>query len=169
MYQATLLNVRAEGLVALWKGLIPTLWRDVPFSGMYWMGYEMLKNHFHNKLEMQHTFMTDTPYTLNMKNAFYVGFISGAISGTFASILTHPFDVLKTRRQSILIGIGNSSKTKMQQREDASFKNSLKIILKTNGFKGLFAGITARLAKVPLACATMISVYEAGKSVFNQI
>jgi solute carrier family 25 protein 39/40 len=27
--------VRHQGIFALWKGLSPTLWRDVPFSGWY--------------------------------------------------------------------------------------------------------------------------------------
>ena len=35
--------VRREGVAALWKGLGPTLWRDVPFSMVYWLGYENLK------------------------------------------------------------------------------------------------------------------------------
>ena len=34
---------RREGVAALWKGLGPTLWRDVPFSMVYWLGYENLK------------------------------------------------------------------------------------------------------------------------------
>ena len=35
--------VRREGYSALWKGLGPTLWRDVPFSCLYWYTYESLK------------------------------------------------------------------------------------------------------------------------------
>ena len=36
-------EVAAHGVASLWRGLSPTLWRDVPFSGVYWMGYERLK------------------------------------------------------------------------------------------------------------------------------
>jgi solute carrier family 25 protein 39/40 len=28
---------------SLWKGLIPTLWRDIPFSMIYWFHYEMFR------------------------------------------------------------------------------------------------------------------------------
>lgn len=35
--------VLKDGSKALWKGLPPTLWRDVPFSAIYWMGYEKCK------------------------------------------------------------------------------------------------------------------------------
>lgn len=38
------LMVASNGVRALWRGLGPTLWRDVPFSGIYWAGYENGKN-----------------------------------------------------------------------------------------------------------------------------
>lgn len=37
--------VAAEGVQGLWRGLGPTLFRDVPFSGVYWAIYESLKAH----------------------------------------------------------------------------------------------------------------------------
>lgn len=38
-------SVRADagGLSSAWRGLPPTLWRDVPFSAVYWAGYEGIK------------------------------------------------------------------------------------------------------------------------------
>lgn len=30
--------VRQQGITAIWRGLTPTLWRDVPFSGRIWEG-----------------------------------------------------------------------------------------------------------------------------------
>ena len=35
--------VRASGASSLWRGLSPTLWRDVPFSAFYWFSYEQIK------------------------------------------------------------------------------------------------------------------------------
>src|ERR1700733_2886828 len=43
--------VHAEGIWSLWRGLPPTLWRDVPFSGIYWMGYESSKALFRKRGE----------------------------------------------------------------------------------------------------------------------
>ena len=33
-------TLKQEGVGALWKGVIPTLVRDVPFSALYWELYE---------------------------------------------------------------------------------------------------------------------------------
>jgi solute carrier family 25 protein 39/40 len=36
--------VGTEGVFSLWRGLTLTLWRDVPFSAIYWWGYEATRN-----------------------------------------------------------------------------------------------------------------------------
>lgn len=36
--------VKAQGYTSLWRGLTLTMWRDVPFSGFYWWGYETCRN-----------------------------------------------------------------------------------------------------------------------------
>jgi len=35
--------VTSHGYTSLWRGLTLTLWRDVPFSGIYWWGYESIR------------------------------------------------------------------------------------------------------------------------------
>lgn len=37
--------VKQQGVLGLWKGLRATLLRDVPFSGIYWTAYEMIKSY----------------------------------------------------------------------------------------------------------------------------
>merc|ERR550519_2047582 len=61
----------AEGLRGLTLGLVPTLARDVPFSGLYLMFYEHLK--------------TITPREMK--------------AGVLASLVTQPADVIKTQLQ----------------------------------------------------------------------
>lgn len=84
-------------------------------------------------------------------------FISGALSGTIASLVTSPFDVLKTRRQ-----VFTPSKTcsPAALAHPASTMPLLQHIVKTEGWKALFAGVVPRTAKVAPACGMMIAAYE---------
>ncbi|KAL5278140.1 SLC25A40 family protein [Megaselia abdita] len=74
--------VRNEGVIALWKGLPPTVLRDVPFSGIYWTCYESIKGYFN----------VTTP-------TFQFSFLAGAAAGMISAFVTTPFDVIKTHRQ----------------------------------------------------------------------
>ncbi|KAA8591613.1 hypothetical protein FQN60_016987 [Etheostoma spectabile] len=60
--------VQTEGWLSLWRGLGPTLLRDVPFSAMYWYNYEKGKSWL-----CQH-YNTSEP-------TFTITFVSGAVSG----------------------------------------------------------------------------------------
>jgi len=129
--------VRQQGFLFLWRGLGPTLWRDVPFSGIYWAGYEAWKRHFES----------------HGKTGAYVAFASGAISGTTASLLTSPFDVLKTRRQALLMS------GTLPSGETATIPLCLRI-MRTEGTSALFAGVLPRTAKIAPACGIMIACFE---------
>lgn len=138
--------VRKQGISSLWRGLTPTLWRDIPFSAIYWMGYETTKS----KLSMDYE---------GRLSPFGLSFASGAFSGIFAAFVTTPFDVIKTRHQI------NSSNTLLSPRSSGTF-NVFLTILRQEGWRELFQGLTARVAKVAPACAIMVSSYEFGKAYF---
>lgn len=38
--------VASQGVIGMWRGLPPTILRDVPFSGIYWSCYETIKSYF---------------------------------------------------------------------------------------------------------------------------
>jgi solute carrier family 25 protein 39/40 len=132
--------VQREGPQALWRGLIPTMLRDVPFSAVYWMGYEEIKGRLQVYQGLSH---------------FQTAFLSGASSGMFAAIITTPFDVIKTQRQV------------SSYAEEARLGRILKNILVSDGPTGFFRGLVPRVAKVAPACAIMISSYEMGKRFFT--
>jgi len=125
----------AHGLPYLWRGLGPTLMRDVPFSGLYWAGYETSKRAFARE----------------GLSGPQIAFASGAISGTTAALLTSPWDVMKTRRQAV--SMQGASTT------NATFPLMLHII-RTEGLPALYAGILPRVVKIAPACGIMIACFE---------
>lgn len=118
--------VRTQGIGSLYRGWVPTVWRDVPFSMIYWLGYESFKTAMlkrEHKLEMS---------SLNT-------FVCGATAGSIAAFLTCPLDVVKTHRQ---IRIGELDLNTKSQRTMQIIRD----ILRTKGPAGLFAGKTLSLS-----------------------
>jgi solute carrier family 25, member 39/40 len=128
--------VREQGLRSLWRGLELTLWRDVPFSGIYWTGYEYLRRKF-----KEHEV-----FRRGGEGGFFEeAFTAGWFSGTLAAFLTQPFDVSKTRRQVYSGG------------EISSTIRLMSMIRKEEGVRGLWKGFVPRMLKVAPACAIMYS------------
>lgn len=145
--------LESQGVLGLWRGLPPTILRDVPFSGIYWTCYEYLKSSF-NVVEP----------------TFGFSFLAGAISGSVAATVTTPFDVIKTHEQiefgEKFIFTDNPPKTVPQTTANKTVFDRLASIYRLNGFRGIFAGLGPRLFKVAPACAIMISTFEYSKSFF---
>ncbi|KAF3480370.1 transcription factor RfeD [Arthroderma uncinatum] len=157
--------VRREGYTSLWRGLTLTMWRDVPFSGLYWWGYERIKRQLESMRghAFPHTYsdpvLASSPPSSSTSTAvsspsssvvFVESFTAGAVSGALSALVTTPFDVGKTRQQ---VSAGASS----------SIPRFLLKIVQDEGIAGLFRGWAARCLKVAPACAIMISSYEVGK------
>lgn len=73
------------------------------------------------------------------------------MSFQIASFLTHPFDVIKVRRQTEGPTVANQSTL-----------SYFKQIAKSEGMPGLWRGFVPRVAKVSPACGIMIGAYEIG-------
>lgn len=121
--------IKTNGAVSLWKGLIPTLWRDVPFSAIYWWGYEKSKEYLQSRI------------FLNNDNSI-IPFISGCISGAFAATLTTPLDVAKTRRQvqGIELEALSATNENVFNTKERSIHRILLSVWNEAGWKGLFRG-----------------------------
>lgn len=134
----------------LWVGLRPTLWRDVPFSGIYWMCYESVRR------EINHSRLITSNYLTSL--------CAGAIAGSIAGVLTLPFDVLKTRTQMHVHRVA-SGHISVDELPTGMF-NHMSQVCATEGVSALFRGLLPRVGKVAPACAIMISSYELVKGYF---
>ncbi|NXC89645.1 S2539 protein, partial [Cercotrichas coryphoeus] len=145
--------VAQDGWLSLWRGWGPTVLRDVPFSALYWFNYELVRTWLCRQAWLDGA-------------TFTVSFISGAISGTVAAVLTLPFDVVKTQRQ---IELGDSEVQPVKASKPPSTWQLMQRIRAESGTRGLFAGFLPRVIKVAPACAIMITTYEFGKSFFQKL
>ncbi len=169
--------VYAQGYTSLWRGLTLTMWRDVPFSGIYWWGYEAIRNALADLRDPPHQRSRRRSRSRNSENhtsTFVDSFVAGATSGAIASIITTPFDVGKTRRQVLehsddatkrTLGAGKA----VLRPEERSMPRFLYHIWCEEGTAGLFRGWAARCLKVAPACAIMISSYEIGKKMARNV
>lgn len=151
VWQSVKKMVRQEGALRLWMGLGPTLLRDVPFSALYWFGYESFRSmiqKIHGKTRIN----------------FWENFFAGAASGAIAGVITLPFDVIKTHRQ---IELGNLMSSAGKNQTSSTFR-LIQGLYRQQGITSLFTGIVPRVIKVAPACAIMISSYEYIKSVFRE-
>ena len=160
-------------VASLYKGLLPTLWRDVPFSCIYWLGVENFKDVF---------FQRGQGLPSSSSTTVYQSFVSGALSGVVAVACTTPFDVVKTRSQVTLVTPSLDSVKKVSyqlqnfqgshQTRESSYPGErnlffqMRHIAETEGIAALWRGNIPRTLKVAPACAIMLSSYEYGKYLF---
>mgnify|MGYP006425934855 FL=1 len=136
---------KTRGLSSWWTGMSATLWRDVPFSAIYWSSYASIAN----RLKEEEFFTPNGQDHDPTAPSFTTFFIAGFSSGIIAATATHPMDVLKTKIQTDGKAIYGGGLLRV-------FRH----VWQQEGFSGLWTGYSARVAKVAPACGIMYGVYE---------
>ncbi|KAL2071362.1 hypothetical protein VTL71DRAFT_12597 [Oculimacula yallundae] len=136
----TLVNMyKTEGgVLALYRGIIPTVAGVAPYVGLNFMTYELVRK----KL---------TPEGEKNPNAVRKLF-AGAISGAVAQTCTYPFDVLRRRFQiNTMSGMGYQYK---------SIFDAVRVIIAQEGVRGMYKGIVPNLLKVAPSMASSWLSFE---------
>lgn len=128
--QAIQVILREQGLRGLYKGMVPTTFKQSATSAVRMGSYNALK-----ELSQRYEFNQNTVTT----------FLMGAIAGTITVYTTQPFDSIKTRSQG-LAGMGVSA--------------ALRSIIQDHGIKGLWNGSSMRLGRLILSGGIVFTVYE---------
>lgn len=131
----------------LWfRGFVPTLLRDVPFSAIYWVTYEYSKN----RLKTPTNMVSNDGF-----QRFVHGFNCGAFAGMVAALATTPTDVIKTVKQHH-VEVGNSP----------TYVDILREIIQNPRLA--FAGVGPRLVRIPLGLSTMMAGLEVTRWAFEE-
>jgi len=129
------------------RGTTPTLLRDVPFSAVYWLGYESLKS----RVQLPEAWVPNGSVRTAVES-----FGCGAASGILAAVLIAPLDVIKTVRQhEVLTGAASDN-----------YRSILSTLYQRPAMA--FAGLGPRLVRIPIGLATMMAALEATKRFFER-
>lgn len=130
-FVTTLVEIaRVEKASGLLSGIVPTVCRDAPFSGLYFAAYSQLRPALDSSLTDLH------PRTATTASSI----LAAAAAGISATLIVHPADVVKTRMQMPApTGFGPPPRRKIWQ--------LIGSILKTDGARGLFVGVVPRILK----------------------
>ncbi|KRZ56682.1 Solute carrier family 25 member 38, partial [Trichinella nativa] len=131
--QAIRLIIRKRHIRGLTAGIIPTVLRDAPYSGLYLLFYRFQMRFLEQKLD---TRLTDM-------QRFGCGFLAGGV----ACLLTQPFDTVRSRMQ-LFSTAENSSLLVARQ------------LLTKGGFLALFRGYTLRMARKSLMSALNWTLFD---------
>uniref|UniRef100_A0A0B6ZED3 Mitochondrial glutamate carrier 2 n=1 Tax=Arion vulgaris TaxID=1028688 RepID=A0A0B6ZED3_9EUPU len=133
--------LKTRGILGLYQGCGATALRDVTFSAVYFPLFANL-----NKLGKRRQ-GTD-------QAVFYHSFISGCAAGCFGSLLVTPFDVVKTRLQTLSKGKG--------ERHYSGIIDCFSSVLRNEGPKALMKGALCRMLVIAPLFGIAQTVYYLG-------
>ncbi|CAG9831538.1 unnamed protein product [Diabrotica balteata] len=135
--QAVALILREEGLKAFWKGHIPAQWLSITYGMVQFSTFELLV-----KKAKSLDFEKNYSYLIN--------FMSGAVAGSTATLLSFPFDVIRTRLVA-------QSEQKMIYK---GIIHSCQVILKNEKPITLFRGLLPTLFQITPHAGVQFMTYK---------
>ena len=144
MGHAVVTMVRTEGVMSLYKGLLPTLVGIAPYAALNFASYDLLKRYAY---EGGH-----------VKQSTVSNLLMGATAGTVAATVCYPLDTVRRRMQM------KGSETMYSGQMDA-----LRKIWAQEGVRGFYRGWSANTLKVVPQNAIRFVSYEALKGVFGVV
>ncbi|MBA0738025.1 hypothetical protein Gogos_011440 [Gossypium gossypioides] len=142
MFQATKEIFREEGLPGFWRGNVPALLMVMPYTAIQFAVLHKLK-----------TFVSGSSKTADHINLSpYLSYISGALAGCAATVGSYPFDLLRT----ILASQG-------EPKIYPNMRSAIFDILRTRGFRGLYAGLSPTLVEIVPYAGLQFGTYDTFK------
>lgn len=159
---------RAEGLRGFFAGYGATAVRDAPYAGLYVLFYEQSKKRLSSAFGATTTTSKDSTNNGNtegkeagggsgggsggaggmgLSRAAGINFASGVVAGVVCSVVSNPFDAVKTRIQ-------------LQPGRYRNLVQAARRMVREEGFRALLDGLALRMSRKALSSALAWTVYE---------
>ena len=140
--------LKSEGMRGFFSGFGATAIRDAPHAGLYVLFYEQLKRRL-SQIQEATSLAAISNFEGGMKSSTSVSinFLSGALASGFATVITNPFDAMKTRLQLMP---GRYSNMIVAGRR----------MIRDDGVRSLFDGLGLRMCRKALSSALAWTLYE---------
>eukprot|EP00127_Corallochytrium_limacisporum_P006074 Clim_evm23s218 gene=Clim_evmTU23s218 len=135
-------TVRNEGIGGLYRGFLPTIWGMIPYAGLSFFTFEVLKA---KSREWNQNAGHGTTAIMNM--------MSGSVAGLVAQTGSYPFDVVRRRMQ--VEGMEGSVKSHYE-----GTVRSIGLVWRQEGFLALYRGLSLNYIKAVPQVSVSFTVYE---------
>ncbi|KAL1547742.1 Mitochondrial carrier protein CoAc2 [Salvia divinorum] len=132
---------KEAGMRGLYRGVAPSLYGIFPYAGLKFYFYEEMKRHVPE----------------DRKKDIAVKLVCGSVAGLLGQTFTYPLDVVRRQMQVQRLIIFDSSPTK-------GTAESLVSIVRLQGWKQLFSGLSINYLKVVPSVAIGFTVYDVMKA-----
>ena len=190
--------MRTHGVRGLYRGWANTVLRDAPFSAIYWFCFASFRPKYRSIMKVSSAQSNNNQQQLKQNlhshsNKFrepIATFLSGSSSGVVAAVLTHPFDLWKTRVQilkpeeaiipSVPHLIPTDPRVHLHNSDSSNILKRVQCWVNCNVFNNcnlsnlkcfktylndtLFRGLPLRLAIIIPGGGIMVTVYETVKT-----
>ncbi|KAK4127133.1 Dor1-domain-containing protein [Parathielavia appendiculata] len=130
-----------EGLRGFFAGYGATAIRDAPYAGLYVLFYEQSKKRLNGRRG------GGGGASMALSHAASINFTSGILSGVICSVISNPFDAVKTRIQL----------------HPAAYRNMVQAsarMVREEGTRALWDGLALRMSRKAVSSALAWTVYE---------
>ncbi|KAI7888857.1 mitochondrial carrier domain-containing protein [Mucor mucedo] len=140
--------LRTEGILGFYRGFLPTVAREIPFTCIQFPLYEYFKSRYRRYK--------------GARVEPYEAALMGSLAGGIGAAITTPLDVCKTR-------IMLSSKTDTKTKPYTGIVSTMKRIVAEEGPKKLLAGIGPRVMWISIGGSIFLGVYEKAVKTCTQL
>eukprot|EP00941_MAST-03F_sp_MAST-3F-sp1_P004873 g4873.t1 len=141
--------IKADGVTGLYRGMAPTLAGSIPYEGLKFGCYDLLKRWTVSNRCSNGEDFRDLPTIYKLSVA--------AAAGTFAGIVMYPNDTVRRLLQ-------------MQSEGNIKYRNTIdayRVVLREEGFSRFYRGMPSYLFRIVPNSALQFFVYECLKDLFG--